>query len=100
MNTAYKVILSNKIEIKIDQDELQGVIDIMGSGSIVRVRQGIFNPSFVVAIVEDEDRLERFYEAQDNRRKYNELHPEEEPKPIIGFKPLKNVFDKELKKLS
>lgn len=59
---AYKVILSTKHEIKIDEDEVAKVLEGIKSGSIVRVRQGLFNPSYFVCIERDKDRLERFFE--------------------------------------
>ena len=52
----YFVQLSNKTEVPIDEDELQNVLTGIQSGSPVKVRQGIFNPSFFVAIVEDYSR--------------------------------------------
>jgi hypothetical protein len=59
---AYKVILSTKHEIKIDADEVASVIEGIKTGSIVRVRQGIFNPSYFVCIERDKDRIDRFLE--------------------------------------
>ena len=55
-NPKYKVTLSGKIEIPIDPDELSSVINAIGTGDIVRVRGGIFNPAFFVSITEDESR--------------------------------------------
>lgn len=52
----YIVKLSNKAEIQIDEDEVARVVDGLKSGTLVKVRQGIFNPSFFVAVVEDENR--------------------------------------------
>lgn len=52
----YLVQLSNKTKIPIDEDELQNVLAGIQAGNPVKVRQGIFNPSFFVTIVEDEDR--------------------------------------------
>lgn len=52
----YIVKLSNKAEIPIDEDEVPRVVEGLKSGTLVKVRQGIFNPSFFVAVVEDEKR--------------------------------------------
>ncbi len=52
----YLVELSNKREIPIDEDELPRVLAGIKSGNPVKVRQGIFNPSFFVAIVGDSSR--------------------------------------------
>jgi hypothetical protein len=57
---AYKVVLSTRTEIKIDEDEIANVIEGIKSGKVVRVRQGIFNPSYFVCIERDSDRIERF----------------------------------------
>lgn len=93
MNTAYKIILSNKVEISIDQDEIPAVEAAIMSKSMCKVRQGLFNPSFLVAIVEDESRLEKFYEAKEARKRHNELHPENQQPDLKGFKPLKDIFN-------
>lgn len=55
-NPKYKVRLSGKVEIPIDPDELQSVINAIGTGDIVRVRRGIFNPAFFISVTEDESR--------------------------------------------
>lgn len=56
---AYKVCLSNKSEIKIDHDELPGIVEGIESGArLIKVRSGMFNPSFIVCIELDENRLE------------------------------------------
>ncbi len=52
----YIIELSNKRQIPIDQDELLDVMKGVAAKVPVIVRQGIFNPSFFVSIVEDEER--------------------------------------------
>lgn len=52
----YLIQLSSKVEIPIDDDELSIVLEGIKTGSPVKVRQGIFNPSFFVAIIEDKER--------------------------------------------
>ena len=75
----YLIELSNKREIPIDGDELLNVIEGIKTGSPVKVRQGIFNPSFFVAIVEDQERAP--YQV------YGEKEPKERPN-------LQDIFDK------
>lgn len=59
---AFKVILSSGPAIPCDPDEVQKIVDAIKSGSVVRLRCGLFNPSFFVSVVEDEDRIKKFFE--------------------------------------
>jgi len=56
---AYLVEMSNKRNVKVDPDEIGKVYNGIASGSIIRVRQGIINPSFIVDVVLDEDRVKQ-----------------------------------------
>ena len=47
----YKIVLSNKEEFEIDETEFNKVLAGLNSGSFVKIKQGIFNPSFVVMVV-------------------------------------------------
>ena len=60
----YKVILNNKDYITIRDDELKGVLDGIKRGGVVFCREGIFNSSYFVAILED---LEREQELMDDK---------------------------------
>ena len=62
MTKAYKIILSNNISIAIDEDEVSKAIECISTGSVGKMRQGIFNPSFLVAIVLDQERLKEYHE--------------------------------------
>ena len=56
---AYKICLSNKSELKIDREELETVTKGMEDGArLIKVKSGIFNPSFIVCIEPDYNRLE------------------------------------------
>lgn len=56
---AYKISLSNKAEIQIDRDELEIVTKGIEAGvRLIKVRSGMFNPSFIVSIEPDYSRLE------------------------------------------
>ena len=54
---AYLVEMSNKRSIKIDEDEVGKVYEAISTGNPVKVRQGIINPSFLVDVVFDEERV-------------------------------------------
>lgn len=47
------VQLSNKQEVKITSDELESISEGINTGSMIKLRQGIVNPSFIVSVVPD-----------------------------------------------
>ncbi len=79
---AYKVVMSKGDDIPFDGDELQNVVIAINNKQSVRLRQGFFNPSFYVSIVQDVKRVGDFYEDtrydQDRRAR--------------GLEPLKDIF--------
>ena len=81
---AYKAVMSSKVEIKIDPEEIEIVLNSAAQGRLIKTKQGVINPSFLVAIVEDEDRMTRF--LHDNK------HDPEKRKQ--GLEPLENIFEK------
>lgn len=52
----YYILKTSKSEIPIDEEEVEKVIKGVGSGSVVVLKKGIFNPSFFDSIVEDHER--------------------------------------------
>lgn len=63
-----KVICSNNIQIPIDEEELKIVLaGVSRSGQIVKCKKGIFNSSFFVAVVEDEERRQIIAERNSYR---------------------------------
>lgn len=57
---AYKIYLSNKTNIQIDRDELETVTNAIQSGvKFFKVKSGIINPSYIVSIEPDYDRLNK-----------------------------------------
>ncbi len=77
----YIVQLTNKAEIPIDEDEVDKVVGGIQTGKVVRVRQGIFNPSFFVAMIRDAKREQRYFD--DNQyRGLNQAKEERELKPL------------------
>ena len=61
----YKIILSNTKEtITIREEELNKVLKGISTGNSVMTLEGIFNPSYYVAIVEDKERMRSLAEAE------------------------------------
>ena len=85
----YKILLSNGVEIKIDEDELSSAMNAVSSGSIGKMRQGIFNPSFLVAIVLDQERIKEYLEK-------NPTHNFGEPVEVKSIGNLPNIFSEHL----
>ena len=84
-------------DLKIDEDELAKVVQGIKSGQPVLVRQGLFNPSYYVAIVEDVDRLKGYYEEinrikaqNDSNKRYGFNNGEQLALP--SFTPLRDIF--------
>lgn len=81
---SYKAILSTKHEVKIDPNEIEDVLRGAGNGNLIQVRQGLINPSYLVAIVEDKERKDLFLEdtKYDGSRRSG------------GMKPLQDILSK------
>lgn len=59
---AYLVVMSNKDPIKIDEEELYKVVEASAGGGLVVVKQGVINPSFIVDIQLDKERMREWNE--------------------------------------
>lgn len=88
----YIIRLSDKTEIRLDEDELPLVIQGIQAGKPVKVRQGIFNPSFYVAVVLDRERIKEYLEK-------NPTHNFGEPVEVVPIENLPDIFS-ELKQLN
>lgn len=84
------------LDVKIDEDEIQKVLKGISSGAIIKVRQGIINPSFFAGITEDVDRLL----AYENELNEVFIHNDQckrlnigEPKRARQFQKLQDVFE-------
>lgn len=94
----FKVILSTKTEVKCDKNEIQRVIEGITNGGIIKLKQGLINPSFIVAVIEDEERRTRFVEevnsiAQNNHQD-REYHGGKNQRQLpSGIKPLKDILN-------
>ena len=72
----YKIILSNtKDTITIREEELNKVMEGIKIGGVVVCLEGIFNPSYFVAIVKDKERMDAIFDAE----KYGSKFPESSP---------------------
>lgn len=78
----FVVELSTKTRVKIDPTEIDAVLQGIAEGKLVKVKQGVINPSFIVGIVEDTERRVEFLEdtKYDTERRGN------------GIKPLVDIF--------
>ena len=88
---AYKAVLSRGDDIQLDPNEIETVLQGASKGQFIRVRQGIINPSYLVSIVEDKERREKWIE----HIKYD--GPEARTQ---GMKSLKDIFKEDQKLLS
>lgn len=84
----YLIQLSNKQSIQIDQDELSIVLKGIQKGYPVKVKQGIFNPSFFICIVEDIKRTITVLESNRN----NKFRIKEGLAKPMELKPLTDIF--------
>ena len=92
----YEVILSTKDRIKCDSDELKRVIDGIKSGSMIKIRQGFINPSFIVTIVMDDQRFgdirEKIQGSLRDNRQALEYHQGKGLRDLPEFKKLQDIF--------
>lgn len=90
---AYKAIMSTGDPVKLEQEELNKVIASANQKGLVIVKRGMINPAYLVAIVEDGERMEvwgreKGYSAEDDdgRRQGDKARER-------GLKPLACIFD-------
>ena len=94
---AYIVRMSVKnMDIRIDEDEINKVLQGIKTGAIIKVRQGIINPSFFAGITEDVERVNAY--EQELRDVF--IHNDQckrlnigEPKKARSFQKLQDVFE-------
>jgi len=88
----YLVQLSNKQTIKITSDELEAITSGVKSGSMIRLRQGIINPSFIVAVVADTDAWNDHLGQVTGINGSDEWEAKRKKLAEIGVRPQKDVF--------
>lgn len=90
---AYIIKMSAGIDLRIDFDELEKVVSGLKTGNSVKCRQGIFNPSFYVAIVEDRKRIENELDKIRDVETHNRyLDPKDKPRIYKGMEKLRDIF--------
>lgn len=87
----FKIKCSNGIEIQIDEDEIEKVMENLGTKNFIKVRRGVFNPSFFVALIEDRERRNEYFADYKHQIKSGSMskHPPQ----------LKDMFEEVNKKL-
>lgn len=92
----YRVILSTKTEVKCDQNEVQRIVEGIGTGAIIKLKQGLINPSFIVAVVEDDERRKDYVEDLQTAAKRNrddvQFEGGKNQKSLPVLRPLRDIF--------
>lgn len=92
----YEIVLSTKDRIKCDADELWRVLEGIKTGSPVKLRQGLFNPSYYVSIVLDEKRngdfTEKVFGVLKSNRQALDYHDGKGLQRLPEFKALADIF--------
>lgn len=100
---SYIVELSNKRQIKIDADEVDVVIEGVKRGAVIKLRQGVINPSFFVDIVVDDTRTQDYREKLAAAEKHNDFqrkyHGGKDLRPLPVMASLSDIFS-DIKKLN
>lgn len=78
----FKAVMSTGDDVQIEQDEIDTVIAAAAAGRLIRVRQGIINPSYLVSITEDKRRELRYTPGFRSEQQ------------CLGLAPLKDIFSK------
>lgn len=82
VKTAYKAVMSTGSDIPLDPDELEVVMRGAAQGALIRIKQGVINPSFLVSITEDKERRDKFLDDTKH----------EPGKRALGMQSLKDIF--------
>lgn len=91
---AFKVVMSRGDAIQIDEDEVDLVVEGMNTGQAIIVKRGVINPSYLVSIEQDKDRIEAFRRdcqatyVEDNGKTQGLIAYEK------GIEPLESIFGK------
>jgi hypothetical protein len=92
MNLPYIVQLSNKTEVRVDADELALIAEGIKTASPIRLRKGIINPSFIVCVVEDQERMSEFMSGIPGAQGSEEYTEERARRRASGPTHLKDIF--------
>lgn len=93
----YKVVLSTKVEVRCDQSELHRVVHGIKTSQIIKLKQGLINPSFIVAVLSDEERRLKFVDEVHSIEQHNsqdrEYHGGNGQRRLpSGMKSLRDIF--------
>ncbi len=91
-NRPFIVQLSNKTEVQIDSDELQKITEGIRTSSPVRLKLGIINPNFIVAVIPDRERWREHMSSIPGIYGSEEWEAEKTRRGAAGCKPLKDIF--------
>jgi len=84
---AYLVVMSNKDPIKIDEEELQKVVEgSAGGAGLIVCKKGVINPSYIVDIQLDKERMREW----NDRCQYG--HGQGEEYNRKGIEPLTRIY--------
>ena len=80
----YKLILSTRQEVLMDEADFLKVKSEIGSGNLIKIKRGIINPSFAVAILPVEDSPKRIMNGyvDEKTRKFVLTEDREEPESL------------------
>ncbi len=92
----YIIQLSNKTEVEIDEVDFKKFTANSASGSLIKLKRGIINPSFVVAIIPSEVKAKRRVEGFIDPLTGNYVVTKDEREPYL----LADSFQPEVKRLA
>lgn len=86
----YKAVMSRGDDVQLDPEDVEVLMAAIENGTPARVKRGIINPSFLISIVEDKDRIRNFLDDT----KYNDERSLK--KREAGMKALPDIFSETL----
>lgn len=81
---SFVIELSTKTVVRCDPDEIPKLMEAMRKGLPVLLKQGLVNPSYIVAVREDEERRIKFLD--------DTKYPQDSQRRSRGLEPLRNIF--------
>lgn len=91
-NRPYIVQLSNKTDVQIDSDELEKITEGIRTASPIRLKKGIINPSFIIAVIPDRKRWEDHMSMIPGIQGSEEWEAERSNRRAKGCTPLHDIF--------
>lgn len=92
MRSAFIINLSRGEKIQIDEDELPKLVSGIKNGQVVIFRQGIVNPSFIISIIRDTNRMKMFWEGERGLEFNKGAYPDKKFPEKLKIKPLHDIF--------